>query len=292
MSMYKAAQLMVDDMTVSLPSYGNEDHNNSDDIVFYEEKPIDAAHVVEMHPPDDATMQISFDLPFLPGADDLVEVMGNDHLEVEMKGDKEDKDEKEKDKSKASDQPKDLNWIKEYLNKIPKHKGENLGCERAKSYLNRGLSMLSKMLQDDHEGKIDISHAEDARISMESGIERLEKELAGRKKKANSKSELTKEAQKIAGVGGIIVTVPILISRIARTCINGSISGGKDIEDLFHRQADKWKLTDREKVEVIQLIQDMGYPLPRLDRGFMVDDKEPYERSSEKNFDYPPNYNA
>lgn len=285
MSMYKAAQLMNDDLTVSLPM--EEDSNNAD-VVFYDEKPRDAEQVVEMHAPE-GEVQISFDLPFLPGADDLVEVLG-DEMSVETKGDKE--EEKEKDKSKASDAPKDLNWVKEYLNKIPKHKGENLGCERAKSYLNRGLSMLSKMLQDDHEGKIDISHAEDARISMESGIERLEKELAGRKKKAGAKSELTKEAQKIASVGGIIVTVPILISRIARTCINGSISGGKDIEDLFHRQADKWKLTDREKVEVIQLIQDMGYPLPRLDRGFMVDDKEPYERSSENNFDYPPNYNA
>lgn len=284
MSMYKAAQLnLAEDMIVALPL---EMEGSNDDVVLYNGMPSDE-QVVEMHAPE-GEAEITFHLPFLPGADDLVEVSG-DELEVETKGDKE---EKEKDKSKAADQPKDLNWAKQYIDSVPKHRGETLGLERSKSYLSRGVNLLSKLIQEDHDGKIDISKAEDARIVMEEGIERLEKELAKRKKKASSKPELTKEAQKIAGVGGIIVTVPILISRIARTCINGSISGGKDIEDLFHRQAEKWKLTDREKVEVIQLIQDMGYPLPRLDRGFMVDDKNPYERSSENNFDYPPNYNS
>jgi hypothetical protein len=286
--MYKGAQLnLAKDMIVALPVEAEDDN----EVVLYDNMP-SAEQVVEMHAPEGEAgikAELSFTLPFLPGADDLVEVLGDD-LVVETKGDKEDK--KEEDKSKAADQPKDLHWVKDYLNKIPKHKGETLGIERAKSYLGKGLGLLSKMLQDDHEGKIDISHAEDARISMEDGMGRLDKELVRRKKKAALNSGITKEAQKIASIGGIIVTVPIFISRIARVCINGTISGGKDIEDLFRRQADKWKLTDREKVEVIQLIQDMGYPMPRSDRGFMVDDKEPYQRSSENNFDYPPNYNA
>lgn len=285
MPMYKAADL-AEDLVISLPV--GEEEPAGEDVVFYQEMPTDE-QVIEMHAP--AEVELSFKLPHLPGCpDELVEVSGND---LEVFQEKEEDKDKEKDKSKAADQPKDLNWVKDYLDHIPKHKGETLGLERSKSYLTRGLNMLSKMLQEDHDGKIDISKAEDARIEIENGIERLEKELVRRKKKANKDgNEIKKEGQKIASVGGIIVTVPILISRIARVCINGSISGGKDIEDLFHRQAKKWNLSEREKAEVVQLIQDMGYPVPRLDRGFQVDDKETYERSSTDNYDYPANYNA
>jgi hypothetical protein len=283
MPMYKAADL-VEDLVVSLPV----EETGSDEVVFYEEMPTDE-EVVEMHSPA-ADLEISFKLPYLPGCTDPVVEVSGDELEV---GSKEEEKEKEKDKSKAADQPKDLNWVKDYLDNIPKHKGETIGLERAKSYLARGNNLLSKLLQDDFDGKIDIAKAEEARIEIENGVDRLEKELYKRKKKADKSSvELKKEGQKVAAVGGIIVTVPILISRIARVCINGSISGGKDIEDLFHRQSKKWNLTEREKAEVVQLIQDMGYPVPRLDRGFQVDDKEPYERSSTDNYDYPANYNA
>lgn len=290
MAMFKEAQTnnISEELVIALP-IENELPAKKEDIVFYEELPTDE-EVVEMHTPEENSvnvLEISFKLPHLPGAPEDLEVSGND---LEVCEEDEESDNKEKDKSKASDQPKDLNWIKTYLSNIPKHNGETLGCERAKSYLTRGLNILSKMIQEDHDGNIDISKAEEARVEIENGIERLEKELHKRKKKAEQSKNMTKEGS--TKVSGVIVTVPIFISRIARVCINGSISGGKSIEDLFQRQAEKWKLTDREKVEVIQLIQDLGYPLPRLDRGFMVNDKEPYGYSSEDNFDLPPNYNA
>jgi len=47
-----------------------------------------------------------------------------------------------------------------------------------------------------------------------------------------------KTAQKIYGVGsGVMITVPLLISRIARVCVNGTVSAGHDIEDLYNRSA-------------------------------------------------------
>jgi hypothetical protein len=283
MSMYKAAQI-AEEIVVSLPISVQKEPE--DEVVFYDNVP-SADEVVEMHDPASAHQEpeITFKLPHFPGCDDDVVSLSDD---AEEESDA--KESKEKDKSKAEDQSKDLNWMKEYLNNIPKHKGETTGLERAKSYLNRGSNHLSKILQEDYDGKIDISKAEDARIEIENGIDRIEKELAKRKKKASKNGDLTKEAS--THVGGIIVTVPILISRIARVCINGSISGGKDIEDLFNRQAKKWNLTEREKAEVVQLIQDMGFPVPRLDRGFMVDDKEKYDSTSTDNYELPANYNA
>jgi hypothetical protein len=100
---------------------------------------------------------------------------------------------------------------------------------------------------------------------------------------------LSKVAQKITGVQGVYVTVPLLISRIARVCINGTVSAGHDIEDLYKRQVDKYKLDDREQAEVRQLLWDMGYPM-REDRGFFPsDDLEVYDTD---NMDWAANYRA
>jgi len=99
-----------------------------------------------------------------------------------------------------------------------------------------------------------------------------------------------KTAQKIYGVGsGVMITVPLLISRIARVCVNGTVSAGHDIEDLYNRQVKKWALSEREQAEVQQLLFDMGYPL-RQDRGFMPeDDLEVYDTD---NMDWAANYRA
>lgn len=100
---------------------------------------------------------------------------------------------------------------------------------------------------------------------------------------------LSKTAQKITGVQGVYVTVPLLISRVARVCINGTVSAGHDIEDLYKRQVARYKLDEREQAEVQQLLFDMGYPL-RQDRGFMPDDDlEVYDTD---NMDWAANYRA
>lgn len=282
MAMFKIAQYADDDLVISLPIH--VEHNEPEEVVMLPNDPHEE-HVVEMQAPEHQEAVIVFELPELAGDTrdpDVVELTD----EVEMQGDDADD---EKDKSKVVDQPKDLNWVKSQFDKIPKHRGESLGLERAKSFLSRLLGHLSKMLQEDHECKIDVSKAEDARIVIEDGIERLDKELQKRKKKANVEGGVEKNAS--TRVGGVIVTVPILISSIARTCINSTVSGGKDIENTFERLAKKFKLTDREKVEVIQLLADMNFPM-RRDMGFMIDDDEKYEYSGENNYNYVPNYHA
>jgi hypothetical protein len=122
----------------------------------------------------------------------------------------------------------------------------------------------------DLDGELDANQIEKVRAIIDNGIERLHDRLdkvkvskkKNRKKKAGEYSEgFQKEAQKITGVQGVFVTVPLLISRIARVCINATVSAGKSMEDTFQKLATKYKLSDREKVSVIQLIGDMGYPI-------------------------------
>jgi hypothetical protein len=177
-------------------------------------------------------------------------------------------------------------WVKERVSSVPKHSGyDSAGLERACAYLERLDNEISKAMRMDLDGELDANKIEAVRAEIDDGVARLHARLdkvkknkkSSRKKKASEEDDgfettgIVKEAQKITGVQGVYVTVPLLISRIARVCINGMVSAGHDIEDLYARQVKFYKLSDREQAEVQQLLFDMGFPL-RQDRGFMPED--------------------
>ena len=187
-------------------------------------------------------------------------------------------------------------WVKERCDDVPKHSGyDTAGLERAIAYLERLDNEVSKAMRLDLDGELDANQIERVRAVIDNGVERLQDRLdkvkqskkKTRKKKAEFSDGLVKEAQKIPGIQGIVVTVPLLISRIARVCINGKVSAGHDIEDLYERQVKFYKLSEREQAEVMQLLADMGYAV-RQDRGFMPD--QDVEISSSDNMDWAANY--
>jgi ElaB/YqjD/DUF883 family membrane-anchored ribosome-binding protein len=189
-------------------------------------------------------------------------------------------------------------WVKERLDGVPKHSGyDSAGLERAVSYLEKLDSEISKAMRLDLDGDLDANKVEEVRAKIDDGIGRLQARLSKvketkkskRKKSASEESSLVKEGQKVTGVQGVYVTVPLLISRIARVCINGTVSAGHDIEDLYARQVKKYKLNDRERAETMQLLADMGFPL-RQDRGFLED--EDVDVSSSDNMDWSASYKA
>lgn len=187
-------------------------------------------------------------------------------------------------------------WVKERCDDVPKHSGyDTAGLERAIAYLERLDNEVSKAMRMDLDGELDANQIERVRATIDNGIERLHDRLdkvktskkKSRKKKAEFSEGMIKEAQKISGVSGVFVTVPLLISRIARVCINGMVSAGHDIEDLYERQVKFYKLNDREQAEVMQLLADMGYAV-KQDRGFMPD--QDVDTSSSDNMDWAANY--
>lgn len=299
MPLYKSSQLMnADD---DFESFGDED-----EVVLYDEKP-SKDDVIEMHDPDhhsDETIEISFKLPPLPGSDaDIpIEVSTDDEVEVESKGKDKDKNDLKPGNLEVAD-PWDyraaadpLVWVRDRLASIPRHSGrETAGIERAIAYLKRLNGEMSKAASNDFDGKIDITKFEEARREIYSAIERLEEAKNKletsqyKKKKAEVNPEMVKEGQKATHVGGIIVTVPIFISRLARICINGQVSAGHDIEDLYGRLVKKHALDNQQQAELMQLLCDMGYPL-RRDRGFDVN--ELIDETSSDNFDWAANYPA
>lgn len=242
---------------------------------------------------DEPAQMLTFTLPLVPGGefqDDLEEPA---ELEVE-----------EESNIEVSDDPwawqvgTFLNWLCTKMNGVPTHSGkDSVGIERAIAYLEAIDREISKAVRSDINGEIDISQVEKARDELYQGLERLQDRLEKiqsnknprkkkKKKKADADHEMVKEA-KATHVGGIMVTVPLLISTIARTCLNSMVSAGKDIEDVFDKLAKKYDLTPREELETMQLLADMGYPM-RRPRGYDRDEEIDY--TSTDNFDWSANY--
>jgi len=191
-------------------------------------------------------------------------------------------------------------WVKSRCDDVPKHSGQDsAGLERAIAYLDRLDGEISRAMRMDLDGELDANQIEKTRAMIDDGISRLHDRLdkvkkvkkTKRSKKKTASEEiqetLVKEAQKITGVGGVMIVADLLTSRIARVCINGMVSGGHDIEDLYARQVKEYGLNKREQACVMQLLTDMGYPL-RQDRGFMPDDDFHVEDSD--NMDWAANY--
>jgi len=187
-------------------------------------------------------------------------------------------------------------WVKERFDSVPKHSGYSLaGLERAYAYLERLHSEISKAMRADLDGDLEAEIIASIHEKIEDGLEQLEQRIdkvkQSKKKSAEELQEgIVKEAQKIFGVqNGVAIVVPLFISAIARVLVNGMISSGRDIEDSYAKLTKKYKLTDREKIELIQLLQDMGLPMIR-DRSLLPEDG--LDTRSDDNFDFGANYQA
>jgi len=163
-----------------------------------------------------------------------------------------------------------LNWVKDMIDGVPAHSGsDTTGLERAIAYFERLNAEISRAMRKDFKREIDAAKAEEARSTIEDGIkrlvERLEKLRAkkfnkSKKKADNTNDNLVKTAD-TSFTGKMQVQVPYFISFLARTCVDSTVSSGKDMTETFVTLAKDYKLDDREKVQVIQLIKDMGFPI-------------------------------
>lgn len=306
-----AQELVVVDPSFSRamsPALTPMDHSHShphmEESVEVEDPHDHAMQGVVINDPEHVDININVDLDEIPGA-------GNDLPPLEVAESEEDEDfEKESDNNDLKNKKENrwnweakgpkgfVLWIKERTDSVPRHSGmDTAGLERAISYLERLDNEISKAMRLDLDGELDANKIEEVRSKIDDGLSRLEERLdkvkQNGKRKRKKKSEVlyplgfVKEAQKITGVQGIYVTVPLLISRIARVCINGMVSAGHDIEDTYSKQVKLYKLSVREQAEVRQLLEDMGYAF-RQDRGYLPEDA--LEVSSNDGIDWMQNF--
>lgn len=194
-------------------------------------------------------------------------------------------------------------WIKDRFNSVPRHTGyDTAGLERAQAYLQKLHGEVSKAMRSDIDGELEAEFIADIHKKIDDGIEKLESRLekvrdskSSKKKKKSAWEEdddnvLIKNAQKSFGVkSGTVITVSLFISTLARTLVNGTVSAGKDMEHSYQQLVKKYKLNDREKIELIQLVQDMGFPLIK-DRSVLPEDG--FDPRSTDNLDFLANYQA
>lgn len=273
-------------------------------IEIVDASPEESIEAVDCEKPDVLIEIVVPDFDKIPGAPEGTEDPIEEVIEVSEEDKKEDKKEDENDlraksvgkwdwKSKGAEGF--LEWIKERFANIPKHSGyDSAGLERACSYLEKLDSEISKAMRLDIDGELDANKIEEVRSKIDDGLSRLEERLDKVKKSKKNKKkadievyeEIVKEAQKSAS---IVVTVPLFISTIARILINGTVSAGHDTKDMYNKLCKKYNLSARERLELLQLVRDMGFPL-RGDRGLM--DDEELDQTSSSNFDFAANYPA
>jgi hypothetical protein len=250
---------------------------------------------IEVEDGDDLHKDFSFTLPKVPGGESQEEIEEPSEMEVE---------EPEEEIEIVSDPWKwqlhsFMPWWINMLEKIPHHSGKDIsGIERAVAYLEACEREGSKAVRMDIDGTLDINEVERIRDEIHDGIKRLlergeqirssKRPSKNKKKKADYDAEIIKEAN-AAYTGHITVTVPLLISSLARSCINGMVSAGHDIEDIFRKVAKEYDLTKREKLELQQLLYDMNYPM-RKDLGMPLDKET--DMTSSDNVNWNANYPA
>ncbi len=303
MSLESTAQFVVEELPMIVDPQEDGEH-----LVVYPSYP-EPEVMMELHDPeameevieahDQHPDEIQFEIKELPGVDEL-DPEFEKMLEVRDEPENAPADDSSKSKvpTKWDWQARGphgfVAWIQERLHDVPKHSGKDTaGLDRAASYLEKLDDEISKAMRLDLDGELDANKVEEVRAIIEHGIDALDArrdkltQKNKKKKKASLEGGIVKEGQKATRIDGIVITVPLLISRIARVCINGMVSAGHDIEVMFEKQCQAYKLTDREKAETMQLLADMGYPM-RQDRGFMMNDE--VDTTSSDNFDWAANY--
>lgn len=256
------------------------------------EEPVDIAIVVE-------------DIPGAPGSQDpepAIEVSDEPQIKVD---DANEAKSSGKSKNEKWDWEKHgphgfVAWVKSRLSEVPKHSGQDsAGLERAVAYMERLDNEISKAMRMDLDGEFDANKIEEIRVQLDEGLSRLQarldkvrkgKKSSQRRKKAEYEIDsdgFIKEAQKITGVSGIVVTVPLLISAIARICVNGMVSASHDLEDSYHRQVEQYSLNKGQQLELRQLLFDMGMFI-KVDRGYEPDVE--IDMTSSDNYDWQANY--
>ena len=182
-------------------------------------------------------------------------------------------------------------YIKDsYPHKIPKHDGKSIvGAERAIRWLTNFGKEISEAVRKDDSGVLDDALLEEIRVSvmkdillLKEHVKKLDKAFKGRlKKKAGLDEglmkyaeeieiaynhELNSEIKKVAAHPKLYIMVSEFERAISGIIINSVISAGKPLEEVYDFLKEKYKLTDREELSIMQVIMDSGYPMFK-DRG-------------------------
>lgn len=188
------------------------------------------------------------------------------------------------------------------VNRIPKPshiRGNKSMLEKALGMYKQLDSYISKALRSDYDDEIDANKVDEIRglvnryeneVQMAlDGMMTMERNKKVRRRRADEDQDLVKEAG-TPHFTGLQVQMSAFERAIVGALINGSVSGGHNIEELYKVAKDKYNFTEREELALLQLLSDFGYPVFKDRLTFGTNDTDPTRK--ENNGEWMSNYYA
>lgn len=185
-----------------------------------------------------------------------------------------------------------VQFLDEQIAKIPtvQHAQGNLSkMENAAARWKKLNNYCSEAMRSDFDGVLDVDDIDKKRQQIEFNMDALQDAIDSlhamkqtrrqqrrqhrRRADEDFDDTMTKEATAPHFTGFQMVVTPFQRA-IVGALINGKVSGGRNIEELWSEAKEKYKMDAREELEVLQLLADMGYPEFK-DRLRLGDDENP-----------------
>lgn len=141
--------------------------------------------------------------------------------------------------------------------------------ERGVGQLKRLNNFISQALREDFDSILNIDTIDKTRNKIEQHIDECEhaldsinymkKQRKRMRRRADENPELVKEAG-VPHMDGMVVAITPFERAIAGALINGVVSGGRNMNELYKDAKEKYDLTPREELSIFQIITDMGFP--------------------------------
>ena len=165
-------------------------------------------------------------------------------------------------------------FLADDLARIPRPnttRGNQALMERTLGQYKKLNNYVSQALREDYDGVLNANDVDNARKFIEQCIDELEMGLESldslkkNRKKMRRRGEdemddgLVKEAT-TPHFTGLQVQMSAFENAVVRALINGTVSGGRNMEELFAEAKQKYDISPREEVAIFQILTDFGYP--------------------------------
>ena len=187
-------------------------------------------------------------------------------------------DEDEGEIKEKSYEEGDLSKFPEYLGRmyqnIPRHSGDSIaGCERAVSYLGKLDQEISRNIREDAEHTLDIDEMSKYQqqilkdvVILKEHMKKLKRQMREGATEKKASVEKSEDIVKEASLPKVQLVVTPFIRAICGILVNSVVSAGKPFEKVYDYLCKKYKINDREELEIFQTLLDMGLPIFK-DRG-------------------------
>lgn len=174
------------------------------------------------------------------------------------------------------DVSKFVQFLQEQMSKIPtlqQAQGNLSKMENALARWKKLDNYCSEALRGDFHATLDADDIDKKRQIIETNMDNLQdgidsihamkqtrrQQRRQHRRRADEDFDITKEATAPRFNGFQMVITPFQRA-IVGALINGKVSGGRNIEELWKDVKEKYKMDDREELEILQILADFGYP--------------------------------